>query len=221
MGGGQSPCRYELIRNQPFAHSRLLTSYYKLCLAVSTSLALPDTVIRSRGSPPLVPPSTSDPITQGSAHVVELLWSEASPSLPPTRTVLPDDDVSDELLPEGLALRRAVERYPVTSIVTGATPPGTLREAFTQASQRRFRTTLDTVDPRILARLDQPFGKDNLSQRFYSTPGLRHVLLPLWKSGFLYDDPESWSAFCTAYFPATILRDLLREYGDVPFAGNV
>jgi hypothetical protein len=78
---------------------------------------------------------------------------------------------------------------------------------------------LDAVDPRIMARLDQPFGKDNLSQRFYSTPGLRHVLLPLWKSGFLYGDPVSWNAFCAAYFPASILRDLLREYGDVPFHG--
>ena len=132
---------------------------------------------------------------------------------------LPDDEIIDELLPSGLALRRAEERYPVDSAVTTLGNPGTLREAFTQAAQRRFRVTLEAIDPRIVARLEQPFGKDNLSQCFYSTPGLRHVLLPLWKSGFLYGDSPSWNSFCAAYFPASILRDLLREYGDTPFHG--
>jgi hypothetical protein len=148
----------------------------------------------------------------------ELLWT-ASASSGPRPALIPDDEVIDEVLPAGLALRRASERYPVDSVVTAASEPATLREAFTQAAQRRFRSTLEGIDHRITARLDQPFGKDNLSQRFYSTPGLRHVLLPLWKSGFLYDDSESWSAFCSAYFPASILRDLLLDYGDTPFRG--
>jgi hypothetical protein len=156
----------------------------------------------------------SSPGSTVSSPDEELLWSGAE-----APAYLPDDEVLDELLPADLVMRRAEERYPVVSAVTTRGNPGTLREAFTQAAQRRFRISLDAVEPRILARMDQPFGKDNLSQCFYSTPGLRHVLLPLWKSGFLYGDPTSWNSFCSAYFPASILRDLLREYGDTPFHG--
>jgi hypothetical protein len=178
-------------------------------------LACPDPIVRPRAS--LFRPPRPAPIGPPWSLAPELLWSEASPQ-PAARVPIPDDNVVDELLPSDLALLRAEERYPVDSFVT-AEEPNTLREAFTQAAQHWFRTTLDAVDHRILARLDQPFGKDNLSQHFYSTPGLRHILLPLWKSGFLYDDPTSWSSFCDAYFPASILRDLLKEFGDVPFRG--
>ncbi|MGL5936272.1 MAG: hypothetical protein ACRCZI_11700, partial [Cetobacterium sp.] len=100
-----------------------------------------------------------------------------------------------------------------------ASNPPTLRDAFTQAAQRKFKISLEAVDHRITARLDQPFGKDNLSQWFYSTPSLRHVLLPLLKSGFLYGDPVSWNNLCKTYFPAAILCDLLADYADVPFHG--
>ena len=46
-----------------------------------------------------------------------------------------------------------------------------------------------------------------------------HVLLPLWKSGFLAGDTGAWDGLCQAYYPARVLRDLLEEYGDVPFHG--
>jgi hypothetical protein len=181
-------------------------------------LALPDPLVRPRGA--VVSPRR--PAAAVTAHSpAELLWSEVNPRPYPAATRLPDDEVPDERIPSDLALRRANERYPVNSAISGATgtAPGSLREAFTQSAQRQFRSTLNSIEPGIVARLDQPFGKDNLSQCFYSTPGLRHVLLPLWKSGFLYEDPLSWGSFCDAYFPAAILRDLLLEYGDVPFAG--
>jgi hypothetical protein len=179
-------------------------------------LALPDTTVRSRVAGPLR-------LAAAAANFrapAELLWTEVNPR-PTAAMRLPDDEIADELLSPDLALRRAAERYPVDSVVTGpvAGAPGTLREAFTQSAQRQFRISLNAIEPGLLARLDQPFGKDNLSQCFYSTPGLRHVLLPLWKSGFLYEDPLSWNSFCDAYFPASILRDLLQEYGDTPFAG--
>jgi hypothetical protein len=209
VGCRQSPYRYELISFlRPYPPLSLLKPF----VAVSPALALPDCVIRPRKS--------GRPCQQGlRVHSGELLWSELEPiSLQPV-VPLPDDEVRDELLSPALVLRRATERYPVNSTVTAAASPGTLREAFTQSAQNHFRATLDAIDPRITAKLDQPFGKDNLSQYFYSTPGLRHVLLPLWKSGFLYRDPSSWDAFCAAYFPASILRDLLHEYGDTQFHG--
>jgi len=92
-----------------------------------------------------------------------------------------------------------------------------VRAVFNQAVQRDFRHDLDAVDPRITAKIDQPFGKENLLQTFVSEAALRHVLLPLWKSGYLYGDDCSWNSLCSAYYPASLLRDLLSDYGDVPF----
>jgi hypothetical protein len=147
----------------------------------------------------------------------ELLWKAGCP--PPPALILPDDETRDELLTPEVVLRRATERYPVDSMVVDVAEPNTVREAFTQRAQQNFRSALDQIDPRITARLDQPFGKDNLLQFFYSEPGLRHVLLPLWKSGYLAGDKASWESFCLAYYPARLLRDLLRDYGDTPFHG--
>jgi hypothetical protein len=138
----------------------------------------------------------------------------AATSVPTGPRCLPDEEVADDLLPLALAVRRADERYPVESIVTTLAST-TLQEAFTQAAQCRFMATLNAVDPRVTAQLEQPFGKDNLLQYFYSTPGLRHVLLPLFKSGFLHDDPDdpdSWDVLCSVYYPAAILRDLWADY---------
>jgi hypothetical protein len=42
-------------------------------------------------------------------------------------------------------------------------------------------------------------------------------LLPLWKSGFLEDDHQTWSALRTASPETRTLLDLIREYGDVDF----
>lgn len=130
---------------------------------------------------------------------------------------IPDDEVADGALPAGLAERRAIERYPVNSLV--APEDETLREVFTQAAQKRFRATLETTSPRVLAKLQQPYGKDTSSQFFISEPSLRHVLLPLWKSGCLAGDSSSWSSLQEAYYPARVLRELLDDYGDVPFHG--
>jgi len=98
-----------------------------------------------------------------------------------------------------------------------------VRAVFNQAVQRNFRHDLDAVDPRITAKIDQPFGnilkfgKENLLQNFVSEAALRHVLLPLWKLGYLYGDDSSWSSLCSAYYPASLLWDLLSDYGDVSF----
>jgi len=51
-----------------------------------------------------------------------------------------------------------------------------------------IRHDLDAVDPRITAKIDQPFGKENLLQTFVSEAVLCHVLLSLWKLGHLCGD---------------------------------
>jgi len=114
-----------------------------------------------------------------------------------------------------MATRRAEERYPVVSDVTQK--PLTVKRVFDQAAQSLFKSKLNEVDPRIVAKIEQPFGKENLRQSFVSEAGFRHVLLPLWKSGFLAGDTYSWGALCSAYYPAAVLRDLLDEYGGIEF----
>ena len=136
----------------------------------------------------------------------------------PKVTALPSDDVPDTDLSPEEADRRALEQYPLLSKVLPASSGSTLRGAFNQLAQAKFRKELERRDPRILAKLDQPFGKENLSQYFVSEAALRHVLLPLWKSGFLAGDAPSWDSLIDAYYPAMVFRDLLNEYGDVDFA---
>ena len=168
------------------------------------------------GPDPIQPP-TAKAVVHSSGPL-----ADSSPDMPPTLppipppVVIPDDTVPDSDLNPDMVLRRARELYPTLTPVT-ATSPRTLNQAFTQGVQTNFRRRLDSIDPRITAKLDQPFGKDNLSQSFISEAALRHVLLPLWKSGFLFSDSVSWLHLSLAYYPAKVLLDLLRELGDVDF----
>ena len=131
---------------------------------------------------------------------------------------VPSDDVPDAELGPVRAARRAVERYPLSLLVLPGTG-ATLRNVFMQRAQEQFKTTLARIDPGVVAKLEQPFGKDNLDQCFTSEASLRHVLLPLWKSGMLVGCIEEWESLCTAYYPTAILRDLLDKLADVPFYG--
>ena len=140
------------------------------------------------------------------------------PALTLQDTILPEDEVPDKDLRPELSQRRAQERYPLDSPVLPETNT-TLRTVFTQAYQADFKRKLGQLDPRIVAKLEQPFGKDNLRQVFRSEAALRHVLLPLWKSGFMVGQVADWDSLTAAYYPAKVLADLLDDYGDVPFFG--
>ena len=106
-------------------------------------------------------------------------------------------------------------------------PAPTLQESFSTAAQAKFVLSLDKLDPRISAKLDQPFGKDTLSRFFLAEPRLRHVLLPLWKSGFLTNGTDSdglpirnlpaWSHLAVAHRPTATFLRLWRKYKDVDF----
>ena len=122
----------------------------------------------------------------------ELLLSLLPPFVPYLKG-LPNDEVSDDAIGDLVATQQALDRYSVESPVIPV--DATLREAFTHAAQARFKVTLDRLDHQVLAKLEQPFGKENLLQCFYSTPGLCCVLLPLWKSGFLVGCRDDWKAF--------------------------
>ena len=72
---------------------------------------------------------------------------------PVTPVPMPPEMVPDSSLTEAAILRRATEHFPLRSAVLHPDPVTTrlptLREAFTQAAQRKFRRTLDELDPRI------------------------------------------------------------------------
>jgi hypothetical protein len=88
-----------------------------------------------------------------------------------------------------------------------------LNQSFRKAQLEDFaRNNLDSY---ALEMLDNPFGKDNLLQTFTSEAAFRHVLIPLWKSGFLCS--FDWDNLAKGNEYACDLLALLSEYGDVDF----
>ena len=165
-------------------------------------------ILRGQSSPYPAPAlAGSDPAPHISKPLVDMLHS-------PKRTG------ESSLFPDSMADRE----FPLQSLFLPAGGPcgsisklPTIRSSFNSAAREAFALSLDKVDPRIRAKLDQPFGKDNLNQCFYAEPRLRHVLLPLWKSGFLYSCDFDWANLSRAYPPCAVLLALLAEFGDVDF----
>ena len=176
-------------------------------IVIADSLLVTEVAVRE---PPV--PTELRPSPPVEDHL-ELDLTSAHPQAP-----LPPDDVRDQDMPLADAVRRAEERYPTASAFDPNTPM-TLKTVFTQAVQDRFRATLYGMDDRIRAKLEQDFGKDNLLQCFHAEPALRHVLLPLWKSGCLYQDHKAWASLQAAYYPAKVLKDLLEELWEQPIVG--
>jgi hypothetical protein len=60
----------------------------------------------------------------------------------------------------------------------------TLADGYTKAERERFVASA-LVSDRVRVMLNEPYGKDTLSQCFVAEAAFRHCLLPLWKSGCL------------------------------------
>ena len=136
-------------------------------------------------------------------------------SLPPALVAVAPEEISalsDRPLD---ALPRPVTPVPTDQYSLSDIP--TNFDSFTRATQDSFALSLDHIDDRIRVKLDQPFGKDNLTQCFSSEPCLRHVLLPLWRSGHLQAEPYSYQRLQLASPDAFRLHHLLRKYGDISF----
>ena len=88
----------------------------------------------------------------------------------------------------------------------------TLNNSVTKKERERFASTLP---PHVQVMLDSPFGKESLDRCFTSEACMRHVLLPLWKGGWL--EADDWSALAGASFEARTLLDLMKAYGDLDF----
>jgi hypothetical protein len=75
---------------------------------------------------------------------------------------------------------------PIRSLATAPfrLPQGTVTFSNKVARELWAKNNIATA---VLAQLNQPFGKDHLTQSFTVTAAFRHVLCPVIKSGFLND----------------------------------
>ena len=123
----------------------------------------------------------SGPVDTLSAVANSWKLSKLQEYIPPEPVPLPSEQPGvSSLFPDSMADRE----FPLQSaLVLAGGPTGslshlpTIRASFNTAAREAFALSLDAVDPRIRAKLDQPFGKDNLNQCFSAEPRLRHVLL--------------------------------------------
>jgi hypothetical protein len=104
------------------------------------------------------------------------------------------------------------------SIHHSEVPVLTLNNLYTR--QEREHWVRNHCCPRLQAKLDCPYGKDNLEQCFKSEASFRLILLQVYKSGYLHGDAASWNALREASTDAAVLSDLLEEYGDVEFGST-
>ena len=86
------------------------------------------------------------------------------------------------------------------------------RNTMSKKEREAFAATLPT---KVQLMLNQPFGKDNLNQSFKAEARLHHVLLPLFRSGFLGDD--DWANLGAGCKEARTIIDLLGEHGGIDF----
>jgi hypothetical protein len=95
------------------------------------------------------------------------------------------------------------------------TPVPTVNNSYSRAEREHFART--HLSARVQAMLDNPFGKDSNDRTVTAEARLRHVLLPLFWSGFLSANTASWRSLADAYSPAEVLLELVDEFGDVDF----
>ena len=85
----------------------------------------------------------------------------------------------------------------------------------TLTSARLDKFASEVLPTSVQVQLAQPFGKDNIKQSFTSEKCFRHILLPLFKSGFL--PCRAKKALATASIDARRLLQLIKRYRDVDF----
>ena len=132
-----------------------------------------------------------------------------------------------------IAETHAYDECPRVSLVTAAaqqaatapspwSSPGGMRSTsllptvHTSVTAREREAFVNTLPTRVQAKLNQPFGKDNLVQCFLSEACLRLVLLPLYKSAYLSREPD-WSAFASASPMVATFLTVVDDHAAVDF----
>ena len=110
----------------------------------------------------------------------------------------------------------AAGECPRFSLVTARVDRGnntvlpTVRNTTTAREREAFTASLPT---RVQVKLDQKFGKEinSRSQCFKSQANVRHILIPLYKSGFLERIPD-WKSFAVAFHLVKMFLELWDEH---------
>lgn len=108
----------------------------------------------------------------------------------PTEDIMDDDEEDTDamdLYPMLSAVLPTLDADELSSPKPHRLP--TLRNTVGKQAREKFALTLSD---RVQTVLNQPFGKENIVQSFVAEASLRHILLPLWKSGFLTETEEEW-----------------------------
>ena len=140
-------------------------------------------------------------------------WDAASSAPLPIRAS--DEEDYDDF--PTVSLVTALSAISQTRLIPG--PAGLVKAVPTKqkpvsvSEREAFVLTLPT---RVQVKLNQPFGKDNLVQCFQSEACLRHVLLPLYKSGFLARTPD-WTVFAAASASVQTFLTIWDEHRRVDF----
>jgi hypothetical protein len=113
----------------------------------------------------------------------------------------------------------STEFLPKNSLLLPADPADLAKQAVASVSASYTSTELDafgrTLNPRIQAMLNQPFGKPNLSQCFHSEAALRHVLVPVLKSRLL--PAADWQRFDATVLVVQLFLQLWTDLLDIDF----
>jgi hypothetical protein len=148
---------------------------------------------RPLGLPSRLPPLSIPPV---------LVSPPASLLLPPAVVSPTTDDAATSIAP---IRSLATAHFPL--------PQGTATFANKAAREDWAKANIATA---VLAQINQPFGKDSLSQSFTVDAAFRHVLCPVIKSGLLV--AADLVALETAYAPAAWFSELLRTHELVDFS---
>ena len=117
---------------------------------------------------------------------------------------------------------RHVDTYPRMSVITAAhiqQRTGQYRalpSVKNNVAKREREEFVQSLPTRVQVKLDQKFGKDNIVQCFKAKACLRHVLIPLYKSGLLSREYD-WENFRSAFNMVDIFLTLWDEHQHVNF----
>lgn len=144
-----------------------------------------------------------------------------------------DDDSDDESIPDPSAprpvpMRCTQEPSPAQPILdslpapsVGKSPARAMKSIPLPSPEESLATKnereafLRRQPSRVQTMINQPFGKENIVQCFKAAARLRHVLFPIWKSGFLEDGSQDWINFCLALPEVHAFMALLKEHINV------
>ena len=143
------------------------------------------------------------------------LLALSGPSTHPASQAPLTPAAASELSGQSFGNTSEAEEYfpPVTSAVVVPQTATPATPSVTKAAREQF--VREHLPTRVQTQLDQPYGKDTLSQSFLMPAHFRVVLLPLFKSRLLCN--RSRKALESAWRLARRLAQLLKRYRTVDF----